>query len=154
MKLILQLGRSIPVAFSEQSVSKPRPTAHSQSDSRWGMCLPFVRMVTLLPGLQSGSHHCPPQLLMLVLTHRLTLLYIYTLTPVAQPALCSHTALAGGRSPSPQACIPVPGGYWLGSRCEARCYRGTLETLDFTKEEGSRSDPRPLPLNLDSNCAP
>lgn len=30
------------------------------------------------------------------------------------------------------------------------CYLGALETLDFTKEEGSRLDPRPPPLNLDT----
>lgn len=30
------------------------------------------------------------------------------------------------------------------------CNLGALETLDFTKEEGSRLDPRPPPLNLDT----
>lgn len=33
------------------------------------------------------------------------------------------------------------------------CYPGALETLGFTKEEGSRLDSRPPPLNLDSYCA-
>lgn len=33
------------------------------------------------------------------------------------------------------------------------CYLGALETLDFTKNEGSGLDPRPPPLNLDTYCA-
>lgn len=125
-------------------MSKTKPAAHSQSDFRGEPSLlsPFMQnshpthvamaCFTLLftAAFDAGPH---PQI------HSL---HIYTLTPLAQPSLHSHTLLAGGCTPSSLHCMPLPSGlHSTPGRLLSRgcmgvplCYLEELGTLDSTKE--------------------
>lgn len=85
------------------------------------------------------------QLLMLLHTHRRTLFpfthlfpwlsHLSAPTQCLQVAACPPPSSSSTTRLSPRACIPLPGGYGLGSGCVSLLYRGIGDTR-FYQEGG------------------